>query len=86
MKKDVKNEILNLGTGKGATIKGVIETAGEVLGIKLKINYLPPRSGEIDNFVAATKKLKQLFGDVPETGLKKGLEKTFGWFKDRVRT
>jgi UDP-glucose 4-epimerase len=81
IKEDVKNEIVNLGTGKGATIKEVVEIAGGALGIEPKINYLPPRGGEIDNFVADTKKLNRLFGGVPETELKEGLEKTFGWLK-----
>ncbi len=85
IRKDIKNEIVNLGTGKAASIKEIVEIAGEILGIAPKINYLPPRSGEIDNFVADTKKLKKLFGDVPETGLREGLEMTFEWLKEKVR-
>lgn len=79
IKRNIKNEIVNLGTGNGATIKEVIEITGMILRIRPKINYLPLRPGEIGNFVADTKKLKKLFGSVPETGLKKGLEMTFEW-------
>ena len=81
IKKDIKNEIVNLGTGKGATIKEVVEIAGKILRIEPKINYLPLRLGEIDNFVADTKKLMELFGVIPETMLGEGLEKTFDWLK-----
>ena len=78
---DVKNDVVNLGTGKGAMIKEVVEIAGEILEIEPKINYLPPRGGEIDNFVADTKKLRRLFGGVPDIGLKEGLEMTFEWLQ-----
>lgn len=79
IKNDVKNEVVNLGTGKGATVLDIVKIAGELLKISPKINYLPPRAGEIDNFVADTKKLERLFGSVPNTELKTGVEKTFGW-------
>ena len=79
LKKDVKNKIMNLGTGKAASIKEIVEIGGGILGIEPQINYLPARSGEIDNFVANTKKLEKLFGGVPETDLRTGLKRTFEW-------
>lgn len=78
---DVKNEVVNLGTGRGTTIKEVVGIAGEILGVEPKINYLPQRPGEIDNFVADTRKLKKLFSEVPDTSLDDGLQKTFDWLK-----
>lgn len=75
----IKNEILNMGTGSGGTIKEVIETAAGILNITPTINYKPPRPGEISNFVADTTKMKQLFGSAPSTDLKKGLSKTYTW-------
>ena len=56
-----------------------IISAGEILGIKPTINYLPKRPGEIDNFVADTGKLRRLFSEVPSTTLSEGLQKTFDW-------
>lgn len=82
LKKNIKNEIVNLGTGKATSIKEMVETVGEIMGIKPKINYLPPRLGEIDNFIADTTKLKRLFGSVPKTKLDDGLKKTYEWFKE----
>ncbi len=79
VRKDVKNEVVNLGTGKGTTIKEVVEIAGEILGIEPKINYLPQRPGEIDNFVADMRKLRELFSEVPGTQLKDGLKATYDW-------
>lgn len=80
---NVKNEVVNLGTGKGSTVVEIVKIAGDILGIEPKINYLPPRSGEIDNFVADTKKLRTLFGCMPETELEDGIKKTFRWLKEK---
>ena len=76
---EMKNEVVNLGTGKGTTIKEVVEIAGEILGMEPTINYLPERPGEIDNFVADVGKLHELFGSVPSTPLEEGLKETFEW-------
>jgi UDP-glucose 4-epimerase len=81
LKDGVKNEIVNLGTGRATSIKEIVEISGEILGIEPKINYWPPRPGEIDNFVADTTKLKGLFGSVPQTDLRAGLKKTYEWLK-----
>lgn len=82
VKDEVKNEVVNLGTGIGTTIKQVVNLAGEVLGIEPKINYLPERPGEIDNFVADTEKLQKLFKTKPSTSIKDGLKDTFKWLSE----
>lgn len=76
---NINNEIFNMGTGTGTTIKRVIETAADILNISPKINYLPPRPGEIGNFVADTTKMRRLFGSAPGTNLKTGLSQTYKW-------
>jgi len=70
-KKNIKNEVVNLGTGKPTTIKEIIELCGEVTGKTPKLVYKNARLGEIAN----------LFGEVPKTSIKEGLEKTYEWFK-----
>lgn len=79
--KDVKNEIVNLGTGKGSTILDILSLSSRILGVKPKIIYKPKRPGEIENFVADTTKLKKLFKHRPTTDLEEGLKKTFEWLK-----
>lgn len=79
---DMKNEVVNLGTGKGTTIKEVVEIAGEILGIEPEFVYQPKRPGEIDNFVADTKKLESLFGESPKMPLKNGLKIAYNWLSN----
>ncbi len=78
---DVRNTVVNMGTGKGTTIKDVVLTAGEVLEVEPKISYLPERPGEIDNFVADTSRIAGLFGGAPSTSLKDGMKMTFSWLR-----
>jgi len=79
VKNDVKNEIVNMGTGKATTVKEIVEIAGRLLKIHPTIYYMPARLGEIDNFVADTTKVNRLFGCIPSTTLEEGLELTFDW-------
>lgn len=80
---DVKNEVVNLGTGRGTTIKEILTISGELLGIDPVIVNKPPRPGEIENFVADVSKLRRLFSETPSTSLKMGIEKTFSWLSSR---
>ena len=76
---DVKNTVVNLGTGLGTSIKEALSVASEILHVTPQIAYQPARPGEIGNFVADTTRIKQLFGKTPSTTLREGLEETFSW-------
>ena len=76
------NSIYNMGTGKGTTIKEIIEILTKTLQIEPKIEYKPLRPGEIGNFVSDVSHLKSSFGNVPETTVVEGLEKTVNWLKN----
>ena len=78
---DVKNEIVNMGTGQGSSIMDIIKAVGEITGVQPIIEYKPQRKGEISNFVADTAKLEKLFGALPRVGLRDGLQRTYEWFK-----
>jgi UDP-glucose 4-epimerase len=82
LKSEAKNKLLNLGTGKGATILEVVKASGEILGVEPNLKFEPERPGEIANFVADTRKLKETLGIVPSTSLEEGLRKTFDWLKE----
>ena len=75
----IKNVLVNMGTGKGVSVTELISMASKILGVKPVINNLPPRKGEIDNYVADTKQLQSVFGNVPSTTLEEGLKETFRW-------
>lgn len=78
---DIKNLIVNIGTGKGTTIIELVELAGRILGKRTKLKMNPARPGEIQNFVANTDLLRSTFGLVPNTSIEKGLMATFEWLR-----
>lgn len=79
---EAKNELLNLGTGMGATILEVVKTSAEILGVEPNLKFEPERPGEIANFVADVRKLQDTIGLVPSTTLEDGLRETFDWLKE----
>jgi UDP-glucose 4-epimerase len=83
-KEKIKNEVVNLGTGVPTAIKEIIDLCGEVTGKTPNLVYKDARPGEIANFSADVTKLKKLFGEVPKTGVKEGLEKTYVWLKEEI--
>jgi len=75
------NEIFNLGTGKGTTIKKIIEILSKTLQINPEIDFKPERPGEIGNFVADTSLLNSNFQNIPSTPVDLGIQKTVEWLK-----
>jgi len=77
----VDNKIFNMGTGKGTTIKEVIEILSKTLETNPNIDFKPERPGEIGNFVANTSQLNSNFQKIPSTPVNLGIQKTVEWLK-----
>lgn len=75
-------EILNLGNSSPVTLKEMINTIGEVVGITPKINQLPMQPGDVDKTYADISKAKTLIGYEPKTSFKEGIEKFVEWYKN----
>jgi len=80
----VKNEVVNMGRGEETAIIDAIKTMADITGVDPDIDYRPERPDEIDNFYADVTKCRELFGRVPDTEFRKGLERTFEWIKSEV--
>jgi len=81
IKQDVKNLVVNMGTGQGTSIIELVKLASKILEVEPKIAYKPSRPGEISNFEADTRRLVKLFGKKPSTSLEEGLKRTFSWLE-----
>lgn len=77
---DIKNDTVNMGSGKGTSIMDITKISGELVGKEPKLNFKPQESGERRNFTADMTKCKQLFGKIPNTEIIEGLKKTYEWF------
>jgi UDP-glucose 4-epimerase len=76
------NKIFNMGTGKGTSILDVINILSETMDVEPKIDFKDPRPGEIGNFVADPEFLSSVFGSVPSTTVRDGIQKTVEWLKN----
>ena len=75
-------EILNLGNSSPTTLKEMINTIGEVLGIEPRIKQLPMQPGDVERTYADISKTKKLIGYQPKTTFKEGIENFVKWYKE----
>jgi len=81
LESDVKNEVVNMGRGVETSILDAIRAMADVVGVDPEIEHRPERPDEIDDFYADTSNCEDLFGHVPDTTFREGLEKTFEWME-----
>lgn len=67
-------EIINLGSNNPISLKEMITTIGEVLGIEPKIEQLPMQPGDVDRTYADITKAKKLLGYAPKWRFKDGIK------------
>lgn len=75
-------EILNIGNSSPTTLKEMINTIGQALGIEPKIKQLPMQPGDVDRTYADISKAKTLIGYEPKTTFKEGIENFVKWYKE----
>ena len=76
------NVVYNLGTGKGFSVREIIETCETVTGIKATIIEADRRAGDPDELVASADKIYRELGWTPEYSLEKIIESAWNWHKN----
>ena len=74
--------VFNLGSGKGASVREVIEAAGRVIGRTLRIRHEPPRPGDPGVLVADITRARKELGWEPSRTLEEIIDSTWQWRKD----
>lgn len=74
-------EILNLGNSSPVSLKEMINTIGQAIGVNPKIKQLPMQLGDVDRTFADISKAKKLIGYNPKTSFKEGIENFVEWYK-----
>ena len=72
-------EIINLGSNNPISLRDVIATIGDVLGVEPKIKQMPMQPGDVDRTYADVSKAKSLLGYEPKWSFKRGIEKFIEW-------
>ena len=77
-----KSLIINLGTGKGHSVKQIIDKVKEVTGKPIKVVYTERRPGDPAELVADNEKSTQLLNWKPRLGLNEIISTAWNWHKN----
>ncbi|MHA1230328.1 MAG: GDP-mannose 4,6-dehydratase [Candidatus Helarchaeota archaeon] len=85
VKKNYKNEIFNLGSGKTISIIELIRLIEEKLDKKANIEFLPPQKGDVEITLANISKANKMLGYSPQVSISNGLDKYIEWYQNRKK-
>jgi UDP-glucose 4-epimerase len=77
-----KSDIINLGTGKGNSVKEVINVVEEVTGRKVNSTIVKRREGDPAILVADNKKAKDILGWGPKYDIKGIIKTAWQWYQN----
>jgi len=77
---EVVGQIINLGGGSRVTVNRVLDTLGEISGIKPRRRHLPAAPGEPRHTGASINLARERLGWEPRVSLRDGLTKQWEWF------
>lgn len=75
-------EILNLGSNSPVSLRKMIDTIGNELGITPNIKELPMQPGDVDRTYADISKAKSLIGYEPNYSFEDGIKEFIKWYKN----
>jgi len=74
-------EVINLGNNQTVSLLEMVRTLEEALGIKAKLEFLPPQPGDVPQTWADMEKAERLLGFRPKIEFKKGIHNFVEWIK-----
>ena len=75
--------VFNIGSGKGTSVKEVVETVERVTGRAVPVVFVSPRPGDPAALVADTRKAARELGWTPKRSLDDMIDDTRAWFQGR---
>ncbi|MFT4770069.1 MAG: UDP-glucose 4-epimerase [Cryomorphaceae bacterium] len=76
-----QHDVFNIGTGKGNSVKEIIDTFKNENGIDFKVKYGPRRAGDVEAIFANTQKASTVLKWQPEYTLSDALVHAWNWQK-----
>jgi len=80
-----ENVTVNVGSGSGTLLSGLIRMIEEVSGKRIKVRKEPQRPTDVLKNVLDVSRLRELTGSAPDTPLRHGLERTWRHMKDHAK-
>jgi len=81
---EASGRVYNIAAGRETTIRELIETLADLLGVPVRIQPLPPRAGDIRHSRADISAAQRDLKFAPWTSLRKGLARTVDWYREEI--
>ena len=78
---ETREKVLNIGSGDGLSLNGLIRCIFRVVGEEPTVEYLPARPLDVPASVLDVSRARAELGWKPETGLAEGVERTWTWIQ-----
>jgi UDP-glucose 4-epimerase len=78
----VSGQAVNCGAGDRTSLNELLSLIGEVTGVEVEAEHLPPRPGDVRDSLASLARAKRVLRYTPRVKLREGLEATWQWFRD----
>jgi len=76
----------NIGSGSRIAINGLVRKLAEAAGMESRVDYLPPRAGDVRDSLADIRAAREAFGFEPAVDLDEGLAEYVEWARqERLR-
>jgi UDP-glucose 4-epimerase len=76
-------EAINLGTGRGTSVKELLNAFNDVAGVSIRANEAPRRFGDVAGAYASRERAEHLLGWAPQHSLVDGIRDSLRWAKIR---
>ena len=81
IEKNIQNEIINIGSGRGYSINEILTIIREEVG-DFPLKYVEARKVDVPYLILNIDKLRT-FLDINLMGIEEGIKKTYDWLKKR---
>jgi nucleoside-diphosphate-sugar epimerase len=78
---NASGKVLNVGTGRRATLNETLRLLGEIAGKRIEAKYEPPREGDIRDSLADITQSREILGYDPQVAFEEGLRRTYEWYR-----
>lgn len=74
-------DAVNVGTGKGTSVKEMVDTFEEATGVELKHQFGPRRQGDVPAIYANNEKMQRVLGFTPQKTIRDSITSAWNWEK-----
>jgi UDP-glucose 4-epimerase len=80
---EAPGKVFNIGCGERISLNHLVRLLEKILGVTAKVEYQPPRSGDVRDSLADINLAKSALGYSPRVAIEEGLRKTVEWFRSQ---